>query len=55
LEGPNARAYLEGYVRYAGGATWHWAGICWRMTPDDMRLKSLYGVGRDWPFAYDIC
>ncbi|MEX3950766.1 GMC family oxidoreductase [Paraburkholderia sp. EG287B] len=54
LEGPNARAYMQGYVRYAGGATWHWAGICWRMTPDDMRLKSLYGVGRDWAFGYDV-
>jgi len=54
LEGPNARAYLQGYVRYAGGATWHWAGICWRITPDDMRLKSLYGVGRDWPFGHDV-
>lgn len=54
LEGPNARAYLQGYVRYAGGATWHWAGICWRVTPEDMRLKSLYGVGRDWAFGYDV-
>lgn len=54
LEGPNARAYLQGYVRYAGGATWHWAGICWRLTPEDMRLRSLYGVGRDWPFGHDI-
>jgi choline dehydrogenase-like flavoprotein len=54
LEGPNARAYLQGYVRYAGGATWHWAGICWRITPEDMRLKSLYGVGRDWPFSHDV-
>lgn len=54
LEGPNARAYLQGYVRYAGGATWHWAGICWRITPEDMQLKSLYGVGRDWPFSHDI-
>ncbi len=53
LEGPDALAYQQGYVRYAGGATWHWAGICWRLTPDDMRLKSLYGVGRDWPFDYN--
>jgi choline dehydrogenase-like flavoprotein len=52
LEGPDALAYRQGYVRYAGGATWHWAGICWRLTPDDMRLKSLYGVGRDWAFDY---
>jgi choline dehydrogenase-like flavoprotein len=54
LEGPNARAYLQGYVRYAGGATWHWAGICWRLTPEDMRLQSQFGVGRDWPFGYDV-
>jgi choline dehydrogenase-like flavoprotein len=53
LEGPNARAYRQGYVRYAGGTTWHWAGICWRLTPQDMRLKSLYGVARDWDFDYD--
>jgi choline dehydrogenase-like flavoprotein len=52
LEGPNARAYRQGYVRYAGGATWHWAGICWRLTPQDMRLKSLFGVARDWDFDY---
>jgi choline dehydrogenase-like flavoprotein len=52
LEGPNARAYRQGYVRYAGGATWHWAGICWRLTPEDMRLKSLYGVARDWDLDY---
>jgi choline dehydrogenase-like flavoprotein len=53
LEGPNARAYRQGYVRYAGGATWHWAGICWRLTPEDMRLKSLYGVARDWDLDYN--
>jgi fructose 5-dehydrogenase large subunit len=53
LEGPNARAYRQDYVRYAGGSTWHWAGICWRLTPEDMRLKSLFGVGRDWAFDYD--
>ncbi|XAW88325.1 GMC family oxidoreductase [Vibrio sp. CDRSL-10 TSBA] len=46
-------AYAQSYVRYAGGSTWHWAGTCWRMTPDDLRLHSLYGVGRDWAFDYD--
>jgi choline dehydrogenase-like flavoprotein len=53
LKGPNGRAYRQGYVRYAGGATWHWAGICWRLHPDDMRMKTLYGVGRDWAFDYN--
>jgi len=46
-------SYAQTFIRYAGGSTWHWAGTCWRLTPEDMRLKSLYGVGRDWPFDYD--
>src|ERR1700739_4909332 len=33
LEGPDAEAYRQGYVRYAGGATWHWAGIWWGSAP----------------------
>jgi choline dehydrogenase-like flavoprotein len=54
VEGPNARAYQQDYIRYAGGSTWHWAGTCWRMTPEDLALKSRFGVGRDWPFGYDV-
>lgn len=53
VSGPNGIGYLQSYVRYAGGSTWHWAGTCWRMTPEDMRLNSNYGVGRDWPFPYE--
>jgi choline dehydrogenase-like flavoprotein len=41
-------------VRYVGGATWHWAGTLWRLTPEDMMLNSKFGVGRDWPFDYSI-
>lgn len=52
LEGPNAKAYQQDYVRYAGGSTWHWAGICWRLTPEDMQLRTRFDVGRDWPFDY---
>lgn len=51
LAGPDS--YDQTYIRYAGGSTWHWAGTSWRLTPDDMRLDSLYGVGRDWPFGYE--
>ncbi|QHJ01259.1 choline dehydrogenase [Xylophilus rhododendri] len=51
LSGPDS--YDQSYIRYAGGSTWHWAGTSWRLTPEDMRLKSLYGVGRDWLFDYD--
>ncbi|UXS03697.1 GMC family oxidoreductase [Agrobacterium tumefaciens] len=51
LSGPDS--YAQTFIRYAGGSTWHWAGTSWRLTPEDMRLRSLYGVGRDWAFDYD--
>ncbi|HEY4317293.1 MAG TPA: GMC family oxidoreductase [Herbaspirillum sp.] len=41
------------YVRAVGGTTWHWAGSAWRFLPNDFRMRSLYGVGRDWPLDYD--
>ncbi|KAB8038484.1 GMC family oxidoreductase [Janthinobacterium aquaticum] len=50
LSGPDK--YAQTFIRYAGGSTWHWAGTCWRLTPEDMRLKTLYGVGRDWAIDY---
>lgn len=50
LSGPDK--YAQTFIRYAGGSTWHWAGTCWRLTPQDMRLKTLYGVGRDWAIDY---
>ncbi|MCG6116106.1 MAG: GMC family oxidoreductase [Mesorhizobium sp.] len=45
--------YLTQYIRAVGGTTWHWAAACWRFLPNDFRLRSLYGVGRDWPIRYD--
>lgn len=52
LKGPDAEAYAEQYIRFVGGTTWHWAAATWRFLPNDFRLKTLYGVGRDWPVAY---
>ena len=31
----------------------HWGGITPRYSPEDFRLRSLYGVGDDWPFTYE--
>jgi choline dehydrogenase-like flavoprotein len=45
--------YIPGMLRLVGGTTWHWGGACWRNLPNDFKLKSLYGVGRDWPISYD--
>ena len=50
-EGPDA--YHTDYIRAVGGTTWHWGGAALRLSRADMELNSRYGVGRDWPFAYD--
>ncbi len=46
-------AYHAQYLRLVGGTTWHWAASAWRLLPADFRLKTQYGVGRDWPYAYE--
>jgi choline dehydrogenase-like flavoprotein len=53
LKGRDAGAFRQAYLRAVGGTTWHWSGLCWRHLPVDLRLKSTYGVGRDWPFSYE--
>ena len=45
--------YGTQYIRGVGGTTWHWAAATWRFLPVDFRLRSRYGVGRDWPISYD--
>jgi choline dehydrogenase-like flavoprotein len=52
LSGPDGDAYQTDYLRVVGGTTWHWAGCAWRHLPNDLRLHSTYGVGRDWPISY---
>ncbi|KFD22359.1 MULTISPECIES: GMC family oxidoreductase [Tatumella] len=45
--------YPTKYLRVVGGTTWHFGSALWRMIPNDFRLQSLYGHGRDWPLSYD--
>jgi choline dehydrogenase-like flavoprotein len=45
--------YPAEYIRVVGGTTWHWAAQAWRNVPNDFRMKSLYGVGKDWPLSYE--
>lgn len=35
-----------------GGLAMHWGGVTPRFSPDDFRLRSLHGVGHDWPITY---
>ena len=45
--------YAAQYLRGVGGTTWHWAGQAFRLLPNDMKIKTLYGIGRDWPISYE--
>ena len=40
------------YLRLVGGTTWHWLGTALRFLPQDLELRSRYGVGADWPLAF---
>lgn len=35
-----------------GGTSTHWSAHVPRFRPQDFRMRSRYGVGRDWPLAY---
>ncbi|HWZ47263.1 MAG TPA: GMC family oxidoreductase [Herbaspirillum sp.] len=56
---PNHYLILKGeyqfnsqYIRAVGGTTWLWAGSAWRFLPNDFKMQSIYGAGRDWPLQY---
>lgn len=50
-EGPDI--FGSTYERRVGGTTWHWLGTTLRHLPNDFRLRSLYGIGVDWPVSYE--
>ena len=45
--------YRSDYTKILGGTTLHWLGTCLRMIPNDFNVKSLYGIGLDWPLNYN--
>ncbi len=49
--GPNM--FKSQYQRLSGGSTWAWRGNTPRYIPSDFKLKTLFGVGADWPITYD--
>lgn len=53
LEQTGPVKYNTSYLRVVGGTTWHFGSALWRMIPNDFKIKTLYGRGRDWPFGYD--
>jgi quinoprotein glucose dehydrogenase len=36
-----------------GGWGLHWGGVTNRFSAEDLRLKSLYGIGDDWPIEWE--
>tara|TARA_R110000772_G_scaffold103600_3_gene204656 strand:+ start:2529 stop:4205 length:1677 start_codon:yes stop_codon:yes gene_type:complete len=50
-QGPDM--FKSTYLRLGGGSTWHWLGNTPRLLPNDFLMKSLYGVGDDWPLTYE--
>ena len=36
-----------------GGSTLHYTAYTPRVQPDDLRIRSEFGVGQDWPFGFD--
>jgi choline dehydrogenase-like flavoprotein len=46
---PGTPPYPWDYVYGVGGATLHWSGHAPRLAPEDMHMRSLYGVMEDWP------
>lgn len=60
-ESPWRNDHLDGYEvagiqsrsMQVGGLAMHWGGVTPRWSPDDFKVRSLYGVGHDWPISYD--
>jgi glucose dehydrogenase len=55
LDDQNATGTAWGYSpsMTVGGLAMHWGGVSPRYSPEDFRVRSLYGVGDDWPITYD--
>jgi quinoprotein glucose dehydrogenase len=60
-ESPWHNDHLDGYEvaeiqsrsMQVGGLAMHWGGVTPRFSPEDFKLRSLYGVGTDWPLSYE--
>jgi glucose dehydrogenase len=40
-------------IKAIGGTTLHWSANAQRFQPGDFRMRTLFGLGADWPFPYD--
>ncbi len=52
IRGLTAEGILSRSMLVGGWAT-HWGGVTPRFTPEDFHVRSLFGIGYDWPLSYD--
>jgi quinoprotein glucose dehydrogenase len=45
--------FIQSRSMCVGGLAMHWGGVTPRFTPEDFRVRSLYGVGDDWPISFE--
>jgi glucose dehydrogenase len=50
---PGPDLFKSAGVKIVGGSTWAWRGNTPRLIPNDLKLKTKYKVGEDWPITYD--
>lgn len=55
VDDQNATGTTYGYSpsMHVGGLAMHWGGVTPRFAPEDFRVRSLFGVGDDWPITYE--
>ena len=55
IDQENTSGHKKGWVAHTlfGGNSNCWWGQTPRLHPNDFRLRSLYGIGEDWPLSYD--
>ncbi|MBD3883725.1 GMC family oxidoreductase [Phormidium tenue FACHB-886] len=54
LSGDYQRSLTDELHMMVGGMATNWTGITVRMRPNDFKMKTLYGVGDDWPITYEM-
>lgn len=52
IPGQTARG-IQSRSMAVGGLALHWGGTTPRYSPEDFRVRSLYGIGYDWPLTYE--
>lgn len=45
--------YIQSRSMCVGWLAMHWGAVTPRFTPEDFKVRSLYGVGDDWPISFE--